>query len=64
MLAEAMWRIGAQLELDIEAEEAKVPVVAAEDHRVLCLVHAERPPVLNCGCAVCTQVRLMAATGV
>lgn len=67
VLAEAAWRALAALELEIEAQEAKVPVGTLEPFPVneLCLVHAGAwAPVQECGCYTCGKLRSQAATRV
>lgn len=66
VLAEAMWRIGAQLELDIEAQEAEQaatpPVLDELPH---CEVHSTRiAPVIGCSCPTCSRTRTETATRV
>lgn len=63
VLAEAAWRINAALELEIEAQEAKVdkPFTAVPT----CMERPhERAPRIGCNCAFCVTVRGQSATGV
>lgn len=63
VLAEAMWRIGAQLELDIEAQEGAVSKAGYPP--LYCEEDSTRPsPVVECDCRACNTARQIAATGV
>lgn len=61
VLAEAMWRIGAQLEKDIENVEAEVE--EPDDFR-LCSVSGALAPREYCDCEPCQKERLVIATRV
>lgn len=71
VLAEAMWRLGAELELTIEREESKPTQLQqiAQQHALQQVAsqgaHALNcAPVAGCECSTCTTVRHQAATRV
>lgn len=66
VLAEAAWRALAALELQIEEQEAKVPMGTLErtkPHKVYCIVHSNKSieaPVIGCDCGNCDWARRVA----
>lgn len=65
VLAQAMWRIGAALEIEIEEQEAieAISLVKGDDFAV-CSVHDLAAPVSGCDCLECGDARLQATLAV